>query len=63
MFYKDYHMHESLFDCCLKSSGTIQVKVTNKHDGWTVRTSDYQVIQGSRYIWTMILEDIQLLKH
>ena len=45
MFYKDYHLYSSLSDCCLKLSGTIQVKVTNKHDGWTVHTCDYQVIQ------------------
>ena len=49
MFYKDYHMYGSLSECRLMSSGSIQVKVTNKHDGWTVHTSELSVIQGSRH--------------
>ena len=49
MFYKDYRLYSSLSDRRLKSSGTIQVKVPNNHDGWTVYTSDCQVIQGSRH--------------
>ena len=52
MFYKDYHLYSSLSDCRLKSSRTIQLKVTNKRDGWTVYTADdHQVIQGSRHIF------------
>ena len=50
MFYKDFQVYGSPFDCHLKSSGTIQVKVTNKHDGWTVDASDFKVIQRSRHI-------------
>ena len=44
MSYKDYHVYGLPFDCYLKSSGTIQVMVPNKPDGWTVHTSDVQVI-------------------
>ena len=43
MFYKNLQVHGLPFDCHLKSSGTIQVKVLNKPDGWTVHTSDFQV--------------------
>ena len=50
MFYKDFEVYGSPFDCHLKSSGTIQVKVLNKPDKWTVYTSDFKVIQGSRHI-------------
>ena len=44
MFYKDFEVYGSPFYCHLKSSGTIQVKVLNRPDGWTVHTSDCQVI-------------------
>ena len=43
MFYKDFKEYGSPIDCYWKSSDTIQVKVTNKPDGWTVHTSDYEV--------------------
>ena len=43
MFYKDYKKYGSPIDCSWKSSDTIQVKVTNKPDGWTVYKSDYKV--------------------
>ena len=43
MFYKDYVEYGSPIDCYWKSSDTIQVKVTNKPDGWTVHTSDDKV--------------------
>ena len=48
MFHKDYHwqVYGSPFDCHLKSSDTIQVKVLNNPDGWTVDTSDFRVING-----------------
>ena len=43
MFYKDYKQYGSPIDCYWKSSDTIQVKVTNKSDGWTVHTCDEKV--------------------
>ena len=44
MFYKDFKVYGSPFDCHLKSSDTIQVKALNDSDKWTVHTSDEQVI-------------------
>ena len=44
MFYKDFEVYGLPFDCHLKSSGTIQVKVLNKPDGWTVHTSDIKQV-------------------
>ena len=41
--YKDFHVYGSPFECHLKSSNTIQVKILNKPDEWTVYTSDCQV--------------------
>ena len=43
MFYKEYQVYDSLCDCHLKSSDTIQVKALNKPDGWTIYTSDFMV--------------------
>ena len=43
MFYKDLKEYGSPIDCYWKSSDTIQMKVTNKPDGWTVHTSDEKV--------------------
>ena len=41
--YHDYEVYGSPLNCRLQSSGTIQVQVPNKPDGWTVRLSDTQV--------------------
>ena len=45
MVYKDFEVYG---DCHLKSSGKIQVKVPNRLGGWTVYTSDKQVIYGTQ---------------
>ena len=44
MFYGDFQVHGLTFECHLKFSGIIQLKVLNKHVGWTVHSSDDQVI-------------------
>ena len=41
--YKDFRKYGSPIDCYWKSSKTIQVKVNNNPDGWTVNTSDDKV--------------------
>ena len=44
MCFKDFREYNgSPIDCYWKSSDTIQVKVPNKPDGWTVHTSDEKV--------------------
>ena len=42
-FYHDYEVYGLPLNCHLQSSGTIQVQVPNKPDGWTVHWSDTQV--------------------
>ena len=50
MFYKDYKEYGSPVDCYWKSSGTtIEVKVLNKDNGWTVNTSDCLVNEVSAF--------------
>ena len=40
IFFESFREYGSPIDCYWKSSDPIQVKVTNKPDGWTVDTND-----------------------